>query len=115
MGSHQSPLWSSAASVGSQFFCFLATTDHFSSTWISRVGGGQSHELGVSVGGVLTGGTGQADDGVSMDTDEPAGGTEAAALVEVFAHGVGLLLGQMAAVEGRPLALGEAGAAAVAG
>jgi hypothetical protein len=68
----------------------------------------------MSVVGVLSGGAGQSDDGVAMDADESSGGADAAALVEVFKHGVGLLLGQMAAVERRALAFGEAGPAAVA-
>ena len=63
---------------------------------------------------MLSGGAGQSDDGVAVDADESSGGADAAALVEVLEHGVGLLLGQMAAVERRALALGEAGPAGVA-
>jgi hypothetical protein len=68
----------------------------------------------MSVAGVLPGGAGESDDGVAMDADESSGGTDAAALVQVLKHGVGLFLGQMAAVERCALAFGEAGAAAVA-
>jgi hypothetical protein len=68
----------------------------------------------MSVVGVLSGGAGEPDDGVAVDADEPPGGADAAALVEVFEHREGLLLGQVAAVERRALALGEAGPAAVA-
>ncbi|MGZ5996588.1 MAG: hypothetical protein ACXWN0_13055, partial [Isosphaeraceae bacterium] len=68
----------------------------------------------MSAVGVLAGGAGQADDGVTMDADQPSGGSDAAALVEVLEHGVSLLLGQMAAVERRAFALGEAGPAGVA-
>jgi hypothetical protein len=68
----------------------------------------------MSVVGVLSGGAGESDDGVAMDADEAPGGADAATLVEVLKHGVGLLLGQMAAVERRAFAFGEAGAAAVA-
>jgi hypothetical protein len=68
----------------------------------------------MSVVGVLPGGAGQSDDGVAMDADESSGGTDAAALVEVLKHGVGLFLRQMAAIERRALPFGEAGAAAVA-
>src|SRR5438874_2209053 len=49
-----------------------------------------------------------------MDTEESSGGADAAALVEVLEHGVGLFLGQMAAVERRAFAFGEAGPAGVA-
>ena len=68
----------------------------------------------MSVVGVLTGDTGQPDDGVAMDADESSGGADAAALVEVFEDREGLPLGQVAAVERRALALGEAGPAGVA-
>jgi hypothetical protein len=68
----------------------------------------------MSVVGVLPGGAGQSDDGVAVDADEPPGGADAAALVEVLEDGVGLLLGQVAAVQRRALALGEAGPAGVA-
>src|SRR4051812_17134354 len=68
----------------------------------------------MSVVGVLPGGAGQSDDGVAVDADEPPGGADAAALVEVLEDGVRLLLGQVAAVERRALALGEAGPAGVA-
>ena len=64
--------------------------------------------------GVLPGGAGQSDDGVAVDTDESPRWADAAALVEVLEHRVGLLLGQMAAVERSPFALGEAGPAGVA-
>jgi hypothetical protein len=67
----------------------------------------------MSVVGVLPGGAGQSDDGVAVDADESPGGADAAALVEVLEHRVGLLLGQMAAVERRALAFGEAGPAGV--
>ena len=68
----------------------------------------------MSVVGVLPGGAGQSDDGVAVDADEPSGGADATALVEVLEDGVRLLLGQVAAVQRRALALGEAGAAGVA-
>jgi hypothetical protein len=63
---------------------------------------------------MFSGGAGQSDDGVAVDADEPSGGADAAALVEVFEDGVGLLLGEVAAVERRAFALGEAGPAGVA-
>ncbi len=64
--------------------------------------------------GVLSGGAGQSDDGVAVDADEPPGGADAAAFVEVFEDRVGLLIGQMAAVERCALALREASPAGVA-
>ena len=63
---------------------------------------------------MLSGGAGESDDGVAMDADEAPGGADAATLVEVLKHGVGLLLGQMAAVQRRAFAFGEAGPAGVA-
>jgi hypothetical protein len=63
---------------------------------------------------MFSGDAGQSDDGVAVDADEPSGGADAAALVEVFEDGVGLLLGEVTAVERRALALGEAGPAGVA-
>src|SRR4029450_3302734 len=77
--SHHSPLWSSAGSGGSQFFCFLRANDPFPSNWTSRVRGGKSHELVVSVVGMTAGDAGQSDDGVAVDADQAAGGAEAAA------------------------------------
>ena len=63
---------------------------------------------------MVPGGAGQSDNGVAMDTDEAPGGADAAPLVEVFEYREGLLLGQVAAVQRRALALREAGAAGVA-
>jgi hypothetical protein len=68
----------------------------------------------MGVVGVLSGGAGEADDGVAMDADESSGGADAAALVAVLEHREGLRLGPMAAGERRALALGEAGPAGVA-
>ncbi|HJZ56878.1 MAG TPA: hypothetical protein VKE74_18055 [Gemmataceae bacterium] len=68
----------------------------------------------MSVVGVLTGGTGEPDDGVAVDADEPPGGADAAPLVEVLEDGQGLLLGEVAAVQRGALPLGEAGPAGVA-
>jgi hypothetical protein len=105
---HQSPLGSSAESVGSQVFCFVATKACFSSNGTSRVRGGKSHELVVSVVGMRSDSAGQSADGVGSDTDEASGGANAAARVEVLKHGQGPRLGEMAVKEGRALALGEA-------
>jgi hypothetical protein len=68
----------------------------------------------MSVAGMLSGGVGQSDDGVGLDADEAAGLSDAVALGQVVEDGDGRLLGESAAVQGRALALGEAGTAAVA-
>ncbi len=63
---------------------------------------------------MLAGSAGEPHDGIAVDADEAAGGSHAAALVEMFEHRECRLLGQMAAVQRRALALGEAGPAGVA-
>src|SRR5512135_1847618 len=68
----------------------------------------------MSVVGMLSGHAGESHDGVAVDTDEAAGGTHAAAFIEMFEHRESRLFGQMAAVQRRALALGEAGAAGIA-
>jgi hypothetical protein len=68
----------------------------------------------MSVVGMPAGGTGESDDRIAVDTDEPPGGADAAPLVEVFEHREGLPLGKMAAVQRRAFALGETGPAGVA-
>lgn len=60
---------------------------------------------------MTTRGTGQADDGVAVDADEPLGLSDAAAVVEVGEDGTGLLVGEPAIKKGRALAFGEAGLA----
>ena len=63
---------------------------------------------------MLTGGAGQADDGVAMDADEPSGLADAVALGQVLQDRDGDRLGEMAAVQRSALAFGEAGPAGVA-
>ncbi len=63
---------------------------------------------------MLSGGTGQSDDGVGCDADETTGLSDAVALGPVVEDGAGGRFGESAAVQRRALALGEAGAAAVA-
>jgi hypothetical protein len=89
----------------------LATNDQASSSWTSRVRGGKSHELVVSVVGVIAGGSGQPDDGIAMGPDEATGLSDAVALGEVLEDGAGLLLGHAAVEQRGALALGEAGLA----
>ena len=64
--------------------------------------------------GVTSGGTGQSDDGVAMDTDEPLGLSDAVALGQMVEHGVRLVFGEPTIEQGCALALGEAGLARVA-
>jgi hypothetical protein len=94
-----------------QFFCFLATNDHISSNWTSRVSGGKGHELVVCVPGVLSGPACQPHDGVAVDTDKTLGLADAIALDQVFEDGDCLLRGQAGMGQRGALALGEAGLA----
>jgi hypothetical protein len=107
-------LWSSAGSVGSQFFCFLPTKAHFSSNWTSRVRGGKSHEFVVAVESVLSGHPSQSCDGIAVDADQPGGRSDAPAFEEVGQDVVGLLGWEVGVEQGRALAFGEAGLAGVA-
>ena len=68
----------------------------------------------MSVVGVIPGSTGQPDDGVAMDADEPPGLSDAVAFGEMIEDGSGLLVGHAAVAQRRALALGEAGLAGVA-
>jgi hypothetical protein len=91
--------------------CFLATKDHFSSSWASWVAGGKSHEFVVGLPGLV----GVADDGVLIDADEAGGLSNAAAVLEVLEDREGLVVGQARAEQGRAFALGEAHLAGAAG
>ena len=66
-----------------QCFCFLATKDHFSSSWASWVQGGKGHEFVVAGAGVLAGPQGIADDGVFIDAGQSGGLADAATVLEV--------------------------------
>jgi hypothetical protein len=110
-----SPRSSSAGSARSQCFSFLATKDHFSSNWTSRVLGGKGHEAVVEVLGVFAGPQAVADDGVLIDADEAAGLADAAALGEVVQDGDGLVLAQARAEQGGAFPLGEACLTSTAG
>jgi hypothetical protein len=68
----------------------------------------------MSVVGVLPGGAGEADDGIAVDADEAPGLADAVALGQVLQDRDGGLLGEVAAIQRRALALREAGAAGVA-
>ena len=81
--SQVSPLRSSAGSLGSQFFSFLATNAHFSSNWASRVFGGKSDQFVVKVAGVLAGDSAQTADGAAIHLAESTGLTDATPLGDV--------------------------------
>jgi hypothetical protein len=100
--------------VGSQFFSFLATKDHFSSNWTSRVRGGERDQLVVEVAGVLAGDPTQTADGAAVHLAESAGLADAAPLGDVFQDRLDLLRRQSGIEERRPLAFGEASLASVA-
>src|SRR3954471_11815700 len=85
--SQVSPLRSSAGSSGSQFFSFLATKDHFSSNWTSRVRGGKPDQLVVEVAGVPAGELAQAADGAAVHLAESPGLADAAPLGDVLRDG----------------------------
>ena len=63
---------------------------------------------------MLSGDPGESHDGVAVDADEATGGSHAATFIEMFEHRERRLFGQMAAVQRRALAFGEAGAAGIA-
>jgi hypothetical protein len=98
----------SSSSSGSQFFSFLKTKDHFSSSCRRVVWGGKAHEFVVSRPGVIPGQPAQAHDGVAVDADEALGLADAAAVVEVGEQGAGLVLIEPGGEQGRALAFGEA-------
>jgi hypothetical protein len=107
-------LRSSAGSVSSQCFSFLATKDHFSSNWASRVRGGESDQLVVEVAGMLASDPTEAADGASIDLAEPAGLSDAAPLGDMLHYRLGPLRRQSRVEERRPLALGGSGLASPA-
>jgi hypothetical protein len=92
----------------------LATNDHISSSWISRVSGGKGHELVVDAPGVLPGHAAQPHDGVAVDADEAFGLADAAALDQVLEDRDGLLRRQAGVEQRGALAFGESGVARLA-
>jgi hypothetical protein len=64
--------------------------------------------------GVPPGGAGQSDDGVAVDADEAPGLADAVALGQVLQDGDRGWLEEVAAIQRRALALGGAGATALA-
>jgi len=92
----------------------LATNDHFSSNWTSRVLGGKSHEFVVELLGVLAGGPAQTQDGVFVDAAQPSRLANATALGEVLQDRSDLSGRQLSAFERRALAFGETGLAGAA-
>jgi hypothetical protein len=65
--------------------------------------------------GMFTGLEGITDDRALIDTHQPAGLTDAAALLEVLKNGEGLVVGELGAIQGGALALGETLLAGTAG
>jgi hypothetical protein len=92
----------------------LATNDHISSNWTSRVSGGKGHEFVVAVSGVPPGPACQPHHGVAVDADEPLGLPDPVAFDQVLQDGDGLLLGQAAVEQWGTFAFGEAGLACLA-
>jgi hypothetical protein len=86
----------------------LATNDHISSSSISRVSGGKSHEFVVVGSGVAAFEASQSHDGVAVDSDEAFGLADPIAFDQVLQNGDGLLLRQARVEEGRALSFGEA-------
>jgi len=84
--SQLSPLRSSAGSASPKFFSFLATNDHFSSNWASRVRWGNRDQLVVEVARVIVGDPAQAADRAAIAPAEPAGLRDAAPLGDVLQH-----------------------------
>jgi hypothetical protein len=68
----------------------------------------------MSVVGMSSGGVGEAEDGVAMDSEEASGLADAVAFGQVVQDRDGGGFGEMAAVQRGPLAFREAGAAGVA-
>src|SRR5207248_1317144 len=104
----------SASPSGSQCRPFLATNDHFSSSWTLVVCGGKSHQLVVELLGVTTGPQAVADHRVLIDADQAAGLAGAAAIGQVLKHRQGLLRGQAGVKQRGALALREPGLAGAA-
>lgn len=73
--------------------CSLATNDHFSSSWASRVSGGKGYEFLVAVPGMRAGQASQPHDGVTMDTDEAFGLTNPVAFDQVLEDREGFFRG----------------------
>jgi hypothetical protein len=86
---------------------FLATKAHFSSSWASRVRGGNGDQLVVQPGRVGSGLAAVASDGLPIDADEPSGLADAVALGDVLEDRDGLLRRQVGAEERGALAFGE--------
>jgi hypothetical protein len=92
----------------------LATKDHFSSSWTSRVSGGKGHEFVVGVPGVLPGLACQPRHGIAVDADQTFGLADPVALDQVLEDRDGFLRGQAGVEQRGALALGEAGVARLA-
>jgi hypothetical protein len=92
----------------------LATNDHISSSWISRVSGGKGHEFVVDIPGVLSGHAGQSHDRVAVDSDQPLGLADPVTLDQMLQDGDHFFGGQTGMRQRSALAFGESGLASVA-
>jgi hypothetical protein len=68
----------------------------------------------MSVVGMLAGQTGQADDGVAMDTDQACGGADATSFLEMAEDRHDRVVRELGTEEDGPLVLGEGALAGVA-
>jgi hypothetical protein len=85
----------------------LATKDHFSSNWTSRVRGGKGDQLIVEVAGMLAGDSAQAADRGAIHLAEPPGLPDTASLGDVFQDRFDLPRRQPRVEQRRPLPFGE--------
>jgi hypothetical protein len=91
----------------------LATKDHFSSNWASRVRGGNLDQFVVEVVGVLASDPAQAADGAAIDLAKPAGLPDAAPLGDVLQDRFDFLRRQSGVEERGPFAFREASLASL--
>src|SRR5437588_5548554 len=113
--SQLSPCWRSSGFSGRQCFSFLVTKDHFSSNCTSRVLGGKSHNFVVDILGVFPGDHREAYHRVLVDAHQAAGLPHPATLLEVLQDRQSLVRGELATVQGGPLAFTKAVLAGAAG
>jgi hypothetical protein len=92
----------------------LATKDHFSSNWTSRVLGGKSHELVVEFLGLLARQKAKAHHRILIHADQTAGLPHPTAFRNVLEQRHDLVLGQATVEQRRSFPLGKAGLAGAA-
>ncbi len=107
--SQVSPLRSSAGLVSWQFFSFLATKDHLSSNWTSRVWRGKLDQFVVEVSGVFPSNSAQAANRVAVHLAEPSRLADTAPFSDMFQDRFDLLRRQSGVEQGCPFSLRESG------